>query len=148
MPDNERFLRQMRRLYDARGLAFKPEQVEQYWERLQQFTDSEIVVAVDRALDEVAPDFGIVDVAVLLRFAREARARLRPQADRPSYPPMPTRERWARFGELWREALGNIPPAPAPPAPVHRLKRELPEPATEKNWADVAAVVAKIIGPR
>jgi hypothetical protein len=113
MPDRNRFAAQMKRLYDRRGVDFNPAQARVYWDVLGAhdksgeaiFSDEEIESAVDRALFEPQPTFGIPDVQRLRGFIIDARQsrKARERAAEPNCTP----EGLADFGRAWRAILGG-----------------------------------------
>ena len=114
MPDKARFSAELKRLYDRRGVEFNPAQARVYWEVLggrdkvgeDLFTDGEIHEAVNRALLEPAPQFGIPDVQRLRQYIIEARTHLGARV-RNAPGSACTPEGLAAFSRAWREALGR-----------------------------------------
>lgn len=156
MANREWFGAQMRRLYEAKGITFDDAQARLYLERLGRtipvpgsesateplFTDRELKSAFDRALDEWS-DFGICDIPTLLRFAWEARRRLRPETRyKPLTPPTPAD--LAAASRQWREALG---PKPVPAPPEEHKQAPPMVPASSETWDKVERIVQKLIGP-
>jgi hypothetical protein len=114
MPDRNAFAVQLKRLYDRRGMDFKPAQAKAYWDVLGQtdkggdpiFSDAEIQGAIERALMEPPPAYGIPDVNTLRAYILQERsntaARQRRTNDASCTP-----EGLEEFGRTWRQVLGG-----------------------------------------